>query len=368
VKVPLVDLTRQYKSIKKDIDRAVGEVLNSGSFILGKNVETFEKKFAKYCGAKYGVGVASGTDALKLALAAIGIEAGDEVITTANTFISTVDAISHNRARPIFVDVDETYTLDVEKLEKLITPRVKAIIPVHLYGHPAEMAPILEIAEKHGLAVVEDAAQAHGAEYRKRKVGSFGVCACFSFYPAKNLGAYGDGGMVVTNDEEIYEKLQMLRNYGQKGKNRHEFIGHNSRLDEIQAAILNVKLKYLEKWNSARRKMAKQYSERLQENGNMILPVERENAKHVFHLYVVRTNRRDELREWLKMKGIETGIHYPIPVHLQRAYAHLGVGEGSLPKTEKYAREILSLPMFPELKKSEIEYVCNWVDSFFKRA
>ncbi|MEM2192622.1 MAG: DegT/DnrJ/EryC1/StrS family aminotransferase, partial [Candidatus Hadarchaeales archaeon] len=226
------------------------------------NVATFERNFAKYCGVKYGVGVASGTDALRLALAALGIKAGDEVVTTANTFISTVDAISNNQAKPIFVDVDETYTMDVEKLKEAITPRVKAIIPVHLYGHPAEMAPILEIAEKHGIAVVEDAAQAHGAEYKKRKVGSFGDCACFSFYPAKNLGAYGDGGIILTNDEEIHEKLCMLRNYGQREKNRHEFIGCNSRLDELQAAILNVKLKYLEKWNSARRRVAKEYSRR----------------------------------------------------------------------------------------------------------
>ncbi|MEM3401753.1 MAG: DegT/DnrJ/EryC1/StrS family aminotransferase, partial [Candidatus Hadarchaeales archaeon] len=265
MKVPLVDLVRQYRSIKGSIDSAIKEVLSSGSFILGKNVVTFEKNFAKYCGVKYGVGVASGTDALRLALAALGIKAGDEVITTANTFISTVDAISNNQAKPIFVDVDETYTMDVEKLKEAITPRVKAIIPVHLYGHPAEMAQILEIAEKHGIAVVEDAAQAHGAEYKKRKVGSFGDCACFSFYPAKNLGAYGDGGIILTNDDEIHEKLYMLRNYGQREKNRHEFIGCNSRLDELQAAILNVKLKYLERWNSARRRVAKEYSRRLGE-------------------------------------------------------------------------------------------------------
>lgn len=366
--IPFVDLTRQYRSIKREIDDKIKSVLESGDFILGKNVAAFEEEFARYCGTKYGVGVASGTDALMLSLRALGIGSGDRVITVANTFISTVDAIAHNGAKPVFVDVDDAYTMDVEKIEPLINRSVKAIIPVHLFGHPVDMGPVLELAEKHNLFVVEDAAQAHGAEYKGRKVGSFGDCACFSFYPAKNLGAYGDGGIVVTDDPKIKEEINMLRHYGQKEKNRHDLIGYNSRLDELQATILRVKLKYIDKWNSMRRKNAKKYAEMLSGLQEVTLPIERGYAKHVFHLFVIRLKQRDEAQKWLASKGIGTGVHYPIPIHLQKSYKHLGVRRGSLSLTEMYSREILSLPMFPELSDAEIEYVCKSLEEFFEKA
>jgi dTDP-4-amino-4,6-dideoxygalactose transaminase len=367
VEVPFVDLKRQYRSIKKDVDREVEAVLASGDFILGKNVAAFEEEFARYCGVKHAVGVASGTDALALSLKARGVGPGDQVITVANTFVATVDAISHNQADPVFVDIDDAYTMDVTKVERLINKNVKAILPVHLFGQPVDMDPILELAKKHGIEVIEDAAQAHGAEYKGQRVGSFGDCACFSFYPAKNLGAYGDGGMVVTNDSGLVEKLRMLRQYGQKEKNNHLLIGHNSRLDEIQAAMLRVKLRHLDRWNSARRSNAKKYTEILGELNGLILPIEKEYAKHVYHLYVVRAKQRDRLQSWLKSAGVGTGVHYPLPVHLQKSYARLGVKKGSLPIAERCSEEILSLPMFPELTDAEIAYVCDSIKKFFKQ-
>jgi dTDP-4-amino-4,6-dideoxygalactose transaminase len=366
VKIPLVDLVRQYHSIKEEIDEAILRVLESGSFILGENVKLFEKEFASYCGVKYGIGVASGSDALMLSLRALGISRGDEVITVANTFVSTVDAILHCQAKPILVDIDpETYTIDTSKIEERITSKTKAIIPVHLYGHPADMDPIIEIAEKHGLYIVEDACQAHGAEYKGKRVGSFGDVACFSFYPSKNLGAFGDGGIVVTNSEEIATKIEMLRNYGQKEKYRHVLVGYNSRLDELQAAILRVKLKYLDRWNEMRRKNARHYDELLENVSEVKTPIEKKWAKHVYYIYVIRCENRDELRAWLNSKGVSTGIHYPTPIHLQEAYRDLNYSEGSFKIAEKYADEILSLPMFPELTRDEIGFISKCIFEFY---
>jgi dTDP-4-amino-4,6-dideoxygalactose transaminase len=365
--IPLVDLRRQYLYIKEEINHAFEVVLQSGIFIMGENVREFEREFAAYLGVRHAIGVASGTDALMLALRALGFENGDEVITVSFTFASTVDSIVHNSATPVFVDIDpKTYTLDVSQVKKLITEKTKAVIPVHIYGHPVDMGPLLEIAEENNLYVVEDACQAHGAEYRGRKVGSFGDCACFSFYPAKNLGAYGDGGILVTNDEQIAERMRMLRNYGERKKYYHSFIGYNSRLDEIQAAILRVKLKYLDKWVEARRRNARRYGELLSKIPNVTVPYEEPYAKHAYHLYVIRTKHREELRNWLSSQGVSTGIHYPIPIHLQESYRHLGLMEGSFPVAEKVTKEIFSLPMFPELTEGEICYVSKLVEEFMR--
>ena len=364
--IPLVDIKSQVYSIYPEIDDLITKTLLSGWFILGNEVEQFEKEFADYCNAKYAVGVASGSDALALSLQALGIGSGDEVITVPNTFIATVDAIFRNGAKPVFVDIDpETYNIDVSNIEEKITDKTKAIIPVHLYGQSADMDPIIKIAKEYDLKIIEDACQAHGAEYKGKKVGSIGEVGCFSFYPAKNLGCYGDGGMMVTNDMGLSEKIKMLRNYGQSKKYYHDFIGYNSRLDELQAAVLRVKLKYLDKWNDLRRAHAKIYNELLEHVSGTEIPIEKDYAKHVYHLYVIRCKERDKLQQYLNSKGISTGIHYPIPVHLQEAYKHLEYNKGSFPITEKYASEILSLPMFPELRNEELEYVCNIVKEFY---
>jgi len=365
MKVPLIDLKRQYYRIKDEVDKKIGEVLESGRFILGNNVEAFEDEFARYCGVKYAVGVASGTDALTLSLKALGLSDGDEVITVPNTFIATVDAISYSRATPIFVDIEpETYTMKVSDIKQKITKRTKAILPVHLYGHPVDMDPLLEIAEQNNLYVVEDACQAHGAKYKSKKVGSLGDCACFSFYPSKNLGACGDGGIVVTNEEEIAERIRILRDYGQKRKYEHVIIGYNSRLDEVQAAVLRVKLRYLDKWIEERRRNARKYNELLSEIHNITLPMEKSYAKHAYHLYVIRTRYRDEMQKWLSSNGISTLIHYPIPVHFQKAYSHLGIGKNSFPMTEECSGDVLSLPMFPELTEDEIRFVSQSIKEF----
>lgn len=356
------DIGGQYRSIKNEIDSAVSEVLESGWYILGNKVEQFEKNFAKYCQAKYGVGVANGTDALHLSLLACGVGNGDEVITVANTATPTVLAITYTGATPVFVDIEpESYTIDVEKIEDNISEKTKAILPVHLYGQPADMYPILDIAQEHGLSVVEDACQAHGAEYKGQKVGALGDVGCFSFYPTKNLGGYGDGGIAVTNNEELDEKLRMLRNYGMK-KQYHSLIkGFNSRLDELQAAILNVKLKKLDEWNEARRKNAKQYYELLE---NVVTPVEKSYAKHVYHLYVIRYENRDQMQHKLAKEGINTLVHYPIPIHNQDAFMDLK--EVHLPNTEYYADKILSLPIFPELTEKEITHISHEIIEFSK--
>ena len=362
--IPVLDLKQQYRSIKNEIDDAINSVLENGWFILGKNVQEFEKEFARYCNTKFAVGVGSGTDALHLSLLAFDIGHGDEVITTPLSAIATSFSITYTGAKPVFVDIDpETYNIDVKKIEEKITDKTKAIIPVHLYGQPSDLDPILKIAKKHNLILIEDACQAHGALYKGKKVGSFGDISTFSFYPTKNLGCYGDGGIILTNNKQIYEKILLLRDYGQKERYHHSILGFNSRLDEIQAAILRVKLKKLDEWNNLRRKNAKLYNELL-ENSNVITPIEKEYAKHVYHLYVIRSKKRDKLRQWLKSKGILTDIHYPIPIHLQEAYKLIDHKKNILPIVEEYVSEILTLPMSPELKGEEIRKIASAIDSF----
>ena len=362
--VPFVDLGVQYRAISAEIDDAIAKVIQDADFILGREVRLFEEEFAEFCDSSHAVGVDSGTSALELALRAFDIGPGDEVITAANSFIASALGISHAGAKPVLVDVDPfTYTLDVKALERAITRRTKAIIPVHLYGHPAHMGPIRQLADKHGLVVIEDACQAHGARYKGKRVGSLGHAAAFSFYPGKNLGAYGDGGMVVTKDRKIANRLEMLRNYGQKEKYKHLFRGYNRRLDTMQAAILRVKLRYLEKWNAARRWNAKLYQKHLEGSG-VVVPGEAGGAESVWHLYVIRTEQRDALKEHLINKGINASIHYPIPIHLQPAYHDLGYKRGDFPVTEAHADRILSLPMYAELTDRQIEFISQTVCEF----
>jgi dTDP-4-amino-4,6-dideoxygalactose transaminase len=372
--VPFLDLTRQYKRIKGEILSATQRVYEKGRFILGEEVSAFEKEFSHYCGVRYGVGVGSGTDALYLALKAAGIGEGDEVITVANSFISTALAISFTGAKPLFVDIEpKTYTMDPNSLELLLKRqkakesgrKIKVVLPVHLYGHPAEMDSIMEIANRYELIVIEDACQAHGAKYGRKKVGSFGAMGCFSFYPTKNLGGYGDGGMVVTDHKRHDQNLRLLRCYGERKKYQHILKGHNSRLDEIQAAILRVKLKYLDPWNEERRRKAKIYTKMLSPLG-MVCPSEKKGVQHVYHLYTIKTGKRDSLQAFLKKKGIETLIHYPIPIPLQKVYQELGYRKRDFPLTNQWSRKILSLPFFPEMKKSEMEEVAEGIRSFFK--
>jgi len=370
--VPFIDLKRQYKEIEGEILSATQRVYEKGRFILGEEVSAFEKEFSHYCGVRYGVGVGSGTDALYLALKAAGIGEGDEVVTVANSFVATALAISFTGAKPLFVDIDpKTYTMDPNHLELLLKHqkakgsgrKIKAILPVHLYGHPAEMDSIMEIADRYDLIVIEDACQAHGAKYGKKKVGSFGAMGCFSFYPTKNLGGYGDGGMVVTNHKRHDQNLRLLRCYGERKKYEHILKGHNSRLDEIQAAILRVKLKYLDQWNGERRRKAKIYTQMLSPLG-VVCPSEKKGVRHVYHLYTIKTKKRDSLQTFLKKRGIETLIHYPIPIPLQKAYRELEYHKRDLPLTNQWSRKILSLPFFPEMKESEMEEVAEGIRSF----
>jgi dTDP-4-amino-4,6-dideoxygalactose transaminase len=372
--VPFIDLKRQYKEIEGEILSATQRVYEKGRFILGEEVSAFEEEFSHYCGVRYGVGVGSGTDALYLALKAAGIGKGDEVITVANSFVATALAISFTGAKPLFVDIDpKTYTMDPNHLELLLKRqkakgsgrKIKAILPVHLYGHPAEMDSIMEIADRYDLIVIEDACQAHGAKYGKKKVGSFGAMGCFSFYPTKNLGGYGDGGMVVTNHKRHDQNLRLLRCYGERKKYEHILKGHNSRLDEIQAAILRVKLKYLDQWNGERRRKARLYTKMLSHLG-VVCPSEKEGVRHVYHLYTIKTKKRDSLQTFLKKKGIESLIHYPIPIPLQKAYQELGYGRRDFPMTNQWSRKILSLPFFPEMKESEMEEVAEGIRCFLE--
>lgn len=366
--IPMNDFRLQYYSIKEEIDKAISGVLESGWYILGENVRAFEKEFANYCGAKYAIGVGNGLEALQLAMLAYGIRKGNEVITVANTAVATVLAISSVGAKPVFVDIDpETYGMDISKISNAITRRTKAILPVHLFGHPVDMDPLLDAAIVNNLIVIEDACQAHGAEYKGKKVGTLGNAGCFSFYPTKNLGAIGDGGMIITNDEEIADKLYSLRNYGQKTRYFHPMKGLNSRLDEIQAALLRVKLRYLDKWNEERREHARLYGSLLEET-SVVCPIEKNYAKHACHLYVIRTNKRDALKQFLDTNHIVTLIHYPVPVHLQKAYDYLGVSRGKLPLTEQIADEILTLPLFPELRTDQIEEVAKSIQMFFGKS
>ncbi|AMA61182.1 DegT/DnrJ/EryC1/StrS family aminotransferase [Bradyrhizobium sp. CCGE-LA001] len=347
--IPFLDLKAQYLSIRPEIDATVARVISSGHFVLGPELTAFEERFANYCKTTHCRAVNTGTSALHLALLAAGVGAGDEVITVSMTFVATTAAILYSGAKPVFVDVDPvTWTMDPGLIEAAITPRTKAILPVHLHGLMADMNPIMEIARRRGLVVIEDAAQAHGAEYRGRRAGSIGDLGCFSFYPGKNLGAFGEGGAVVTDRPEFARRVSLLRDWGQEAKYDHVIPGYNYRMDEIQGAILNVKLDYIESWTEARRSLAERYDALLSD-----LPLARprppEHARHVYHVYAVRLEHRDEALALLRDAGIGVGIHYPVPVHLQRAYAELGYRAGDLPVTEMLAKEFLSLPIYPEL-------------------
>src|ERR1700676_2389 len=357
--VPFVDLAAQYCSISAKINEAISKVIRETDFILGREVCLFEEEFAAFCQTKFAVGVDSGTSALELALRAYEIGPGDEVITAANSFIASALAISHVGATPVLVDVEtDTYTIDAAAIERAITSRTKAIIPVHLYGHPADMDPIVHLAQRHGLVVIEDACQAHGARYKGKRAGSLGHAAAFSFYPGKNLGAYGDAGVVVTSDEAVAKRLGMLRNYGQKEKYQHMFRGYNRRLDTLQAAVLRIKLKHLEEWNDARRQHAKNYGRLLGQTG-IAVPRAAAHSESVWHLYVIQIDQRDALKEHLASRGIGVGIHYPVPIHLQSAYRDLGYRQGDFPVTEKCARRILSLPMYAELTPEIVNRVAE---------
>ncbi len=360
--VPFGNLRLQYDSIRDEAESALQQVLDSGWFILGQQVSAFEEEFAAYVGARYAVGVGNGTEALQLAVMALDIGPGDEVLTVPLTACFTALAISATGATPTFVDIrPDSFNMDPEQIETRITPRTRAIMPVHLYGQSADMDPIMEIAERRGLYVIEDAAQAHGAEYKGRRLGSIGHIGCFSFYPSKNLGAYGDGGLCVTNDPALAERLRLLRNGGQSKRYHHEMLAINSRLDEMQAALLRAKLRHLDEWNDARRRIAHRYDELLA-HSPVTTPVEMAYGKHVYHLYVVRSPARDRLQAHLEAHGVGTQVHYPIPLHLQGCYRFLGGKRGDYPVAERAAEEILSLPIYPELTDDQVEYVAEVIN------
>jgi dTDP-4-amino-4,6-dideoxygalactose transaminase len=364
--IPFIDLKTQFHALEAELMPKIRAVMEQSSFILGGPVAEFEKNFAAYSECAHGIGVASGLDAIKIALRALDIGPGDEVITAANTFIATALGISAVGATPVLVDCDEYYyNIDPAKIEAAITPRTKAIMPVHLYGQPADMAPIMDIARRHNLRIIEDASQAHGARYRGRRIGSFGDISAFSLYPGKNLGAYGDGGVITTNDAALADKMQTLRNYGSKVKYHHLVKGENSRLDTIQAVVCDVKLKHLDAGNVKRRAAAARYTQGLAGIAKVIRPAVMPEVEHVYHLYVIRVPRREALMEHLKKNGIGTIIHYPIPIHLQEAYADAGWTNDQFPVTEKYAHEILSLPMFPDISGEQIDHVVASIRSFF---
>ena len=365
MEVPFLDLQAQYKTIKKDVDEAIQQVLDTSAYVMGPAVFDFEKAFAEYLGVKHALAISSGTDALHIALRALGVGSGDEVILPANTFFATAEAVSLVGATPVLADVvEKTYTIDPEKIEGAITAKTKCIIPVHLYGQSADLDPILAIAEKHGISVLEDAAQAHGATYNDTKVGGFGTAACFSFYPGKNLGTYGEGGAITTNDDKLAATARLIRDHGSSKKYYHEIIGGNFRMSGIEGAVLGVKLPHLDKWNGARRAHAARYDEFLADVPGMILPVEPAYSKGVYHLYVVRVKDRDAFQTHLKEKGIHTGIHYPVPIHLQEAYKELSYADGDFPVTEKVSKEIVSLPMYAELTNEQIECVASVIRDY----
>ncbi|HKI25790.1 MAG TPA: DegT/DnrJ/EryC1/StrS family aminotransferase [Candidatus Sulfotelmatobacter sp.] len=368
VQVPYLDLKAQYQSIKPEIDAAIARVLESSQFVLGDEVAGFEREFAPYCGTAECVALNSGTSALHLALLAAGVGPGSEVITAPFTFVASVATVIYTGARPVLVDIDpRSFTIDPAALEEAITPRTKAILPVHLYGQTADMDPIIDVARRHGLVVIEDAAQAHGAKYKGRPAGSLGDMACFSFYPTKNLGAYGEGGAVTTNNAEYAQKVRMLRDWGQDRKYHHVLRGYNYRMEGFQGAILRVKLRHLEQWTEARRAIARKYSELLAVSG-VELPEEMPWARHVYHVYTVRSDDRNGLQAALRMEGIQTAIHYAEPAHLQPAYADLGYRKGSLPHSEAAAEQVLSLPIYPELSEPAIARVVNAVKRFVTRS
>ena len=355
--VPYFDLKAQYAGMRDEILAALDRVCQGASFILGEEVAAFEKEFAAYCETKYCVALNSGTSALHLALLAIGVQGGDEVITTANTFIATAEAIAYTGARPVFVDIDPaTANIDPRRIEQAITRRTKAIIPVHLYGRPAELGPILEIARNHGLAVIEDSCQAHGARYRGKRVGGIGTAAAFSFYPGKNLGAYGEGGALTTNDENIASLARSLRDHGQTSRYFHDYLGYNYRMDGFQGAVLRIKMKRLEEWTAKRRRFAGLYREILGGSG-IVIPRDDPRSESVYHLFVVYVENRDSIRAQLEARGVQTAIHYPRPVHLQKPFAALGYHTGSFPLTERACDQTLSLPLFPEMTEEQVKYV-----------
>ena len=363
MEIPFNDLKKNYTQKKTKIDSAIKDVLESGYYILGNKVKKFEEEFATYIGTKHAIGVANGLEALQISLLSMDIGKGDEVITTSHSAVATTLAIVAVGAKPIFVDIDEYFHIDENKIEGKITNKTKAIIPVHLFGQAVEIEAIMKIAKKHKLMVIEDAAQAHGAKFKSKKVGSFGDTGCFSFYPTKNLSAFGDAGMIVTNDDDLAEKCKMIRNYGQKNRYEHEVYGVNSRLSELQAAILSVELTELDKNNKKRQKVAEQYIKELANIKQIILPKRRAGADSVFHLYVIETNKRDELQKYLKENGITTLIHYPIPIHKQKCLKEYN--NIVLPITEEKAEKILSLPIHPHLTKKEVAYVCQHIKQFF---
>ncbi len=367
MKVPFLDLKAQYASIKDEIADALQQVLDNAAFAGGPFVENFEKDFASFCQCEFAIGVGSGTAALWMVLLSMEMDPGDEVITAPNTFIATAEAISFCGAKPVFVDVDEqTYNINPDLIEDAITPKTKAVIPVHLFGQMADMDPIMEIARAHKLFVIEDACQAHGAEYKGRRAGSIGDAGCFSFYPGKNLGAYGEAGAIVTNNAELADKLRMFRDHGQEKKYYHSMIGWNARMDGFQSAVLSVKLKYLAEWNEARRKNAQLYNSLLANLDSVITPEEADYAKHVYHIYAIRTRTRNAIIKALAEKDIFCGIHYPIPVHLQDAYEFLDNKKGSFPVAERCAEEFVSLPMYAELSENQIKSVCHEIKSFLE--
>lgn len=358
VTVPFVDLKSQYRMLKPQMDTAISSVVERGAFVMGKEHNDFEQSFAAYIGAQHCLGVSTGTDALELAIRACGIGPGDEVITVPNTFIATTEAISCAGAKVRFVEVDSrTYNMDPDKIESAITPRTKALLPVHLYGQPADMDPIMEIARAHGLKVIEDCAQAHGAKYHGQKVGTFGDAACFSFYPGKNLGAYGDGGAIVTNDAGLADRVKLLRNHGAREKYVHEIEGYCRRLDNLQAAVLGVKLPYLDEWNAARRRAAALYDQLLAEVAGVVKPYILPDVEPVYHLYVIQIQNRDRVQAALKAQGVETGIHYPIPLHQQPAYVYLGYQPEDFPISTTLGPRILSLPMFGDITEEQVRTV-----------
>lgn len=359
------DYRREYKRLRKDVLREIDNVFSSGQLILGERVHNFEKAFSKYCKALFGIGVNSGTDALIIALKALDIGPGDEVITVSNTAVPTIAAIRAAGATPVFVDIKEDYLMDADRIEECITKKTKCILPVHLYGHPADMAPLMKTARKYKLKVVEDCAQSHGAKYKNKMTGIIGDIGAFSFYPTKTLGAYGDGGMVITNNKNLAQKIRMIRMYGMKGAYYSEMEGINSRLDELHAAILEIKLKKLDSDIKRRIKIADYYIANLKDL-DIVLPKVNKGCTHTYYLFVIRLKERDELLGYLRDKGIETRIHFPVPIHLMRGYRFLGYKKGDLPATERFAKEILSLPMYPYLEKRELERIVKSIRSFFK--
>lgn len=370
MKVPMLDLSEQYQELKSEVLSVLDEVMSSSRFILGDHVKKLEADVATYSNVKHGIGCGNGSDAIHIAIQAAGVGPGDEVITTPFTFFATGGAVARAGATPVYVDIDPvTFNIDPSKIEAAITPNTKAIIPVHLYGQMADMDPIVEIAKKHNLVIVEDAAQAIGAKYKGKSVGELGTAATYSFFPTKNLGAYGDGGMIVTNDDDLAEKMSVIRVHGSKPKYYHHVLGYNSRLDELQAAVLNVKFPHLDKWSTLRREKAQTYTQLLNEalGETVVTPVEVEGNYHVFHQYTIRVSQRDELQKYLNEQGVQTMVYYPLPLHVQPVFKDLGYKEGDFPESEKAANEAISLPMFPELKQEQQEYVVSKIVEFFKK-